>query len=216
MPGHSVARHRRLAICLWRCDAVGGTRLPGHRHCVLGCRGSDRATRRWWMPALTGALPRRRSSGCPTWASLPRTRRPTPSRAPSPGISETLISVHRIQSSWPGLSRPFRLGRQCRARPSGMPGTRPGMTGKRDTSQVIPGQPVSGSQPSAAPRDDNLLPQLLNFTPVIASRLPCQIFSLSAFGMSMPSMMRKVSRVYIVPFSGSNGQSEANTILSRS
>ena len=28
-------------------------------------------------------------------------------------------------------------------------------------------------------------PQALNFTPVIVSRLPCQIFSLSAFGMSM-------------------------------
>src|SRR3974390_1872431 len=58
--------------------------------------------------------------------------------------------------------------------------------------------------------------QAESFTWVIRSRLPCQIPSLSAFGMSMPSRMRSVSRVYIVPFSGSNGQSEANTILSRS
>ena len=65
-------------------------------------------------------------------------------------------------------------------------------------------------------RDCTRADQLLNFTPVIASRLPCQIFSLSAFGISMPSMMRSVSRVYMVPFSGSNGQSEANTILSGS
>ncbi|MFZ0111059.1 MAG: hypothetical protein WAL01_16385, partial [Pseudolabrys sp.] len=36
---------------------------------------------------------------------------------------------------------------------------------------------------SAAPRNDNRPRQLLNLTPVIASRLPCQIFSLSAFGM---------------------------------
>src|SRR6185437_2747854 len=56
--------------------------------------------------------------------------------------------------------------------------------------------------------------QLLNFTPVIASRLPCQIFSFSAFGRSIPSTIRSVSRVYCVPFSGSNGQSDANTILS--
>src|SRR5262249_9349903 len=58
--------------------------------------------------------------------------------------------------------------------------------------------------------------QLLNFAPVIASRLLCQIFSLSAFDKSMPSRIRSVSRVYIVPFSGSNGQSDAKTILSRS
>ena len=79
------------------------------------------------------------------------------------------------------------------------------------------------TRPAGAPQDEGGVGrawpdanQLLNFTPVIASRLPCQIFSLSAFGMSMPSMMRSVSRVYIVPFSGSNGQSEAKTILSRS
>ncbi len=70
----------------------------------------------------------------------------------------------------------------------------------------VRGMPLVGEVPAHS----------LNFTPVIASRLPCQIFSLSAFGMSMPSRMRSVSRVYIVPFSGSNGQSEAKTILSRS
>src|SRR5262249_14709790 len=58
--------------------------------------------------------------------------------------------------------------------------------------------------------------QLLNFAPVIASRLPCQIFSLSAFDKSMPSRIRSVSRVYIVPFSGSNVQSDPKPILSRS
>ena len=75
---------------------------------------------------------------------------------------------------------------------------------------------MAGTSPAMTRLLDLVADQLLNVTPVMASRLPCQIFSLSAFGMSMPSMMRKVSRVYIVPFSGSNGQSEANTILSRS
>ena len=75
---------------------------------------------------------------------------------------------------------------------------------------------MAGTSPAMTRLLDLVADQLLNVTPVMASRLPCQIFSLSAFGMSMPSMMRKVSRVYIVPFSGSNGQSEANTILSAS
>ena len=88
----------------------------------------------------------------------------------------------------------------------------PAMTRQANSPLNMTGSSLS---PGRA-EDSSLHDQLLNFTPVIASRLPCQIFSLSAFGMSMPSMMRSVSRVYIVPFSGSNGQSEANTILSRS
>jgi hypothetical protein len=89
----------------------------------------------------------------------------------------------------------------------------PGLAGiqycKSDSRVRIPARAAKAGVSSPAD-------QLLNVTPVMRSRLPCQTFSLSAFGMSMPSMMRSVSRVYIVPFSGSNGQSEANTILSRS
>ena len=45
----------------------------------------SRAIRRWSKPASTGASARGRGSGLSIRASLPRTPRPTPSRAPSPG-----------------------------------------------------------------------------------------------------------------------------------
>ena len=207
------------------------------------------------MPALTGALPRRPSSGCHIWVSLPRTRRPTPSRARSPGIFERQKERRHYHSSCPALCRAstFRWAQHCHLSVDGRdigvrstPSFRrlcPAVTGKaQHTSSYsgttrqrrtrnpdagttfVSGFRVRGLRPRPGMTADPAFrrtqacrpPQLLNFTPVIASRLPCQIFSLSAFGMSMPSMMRKVSRVYIVPFSGSNGQSEANTILSRS
>src|SRR3569832_1218238 len=53
-----------------------------------------------------------------------------------------------------------------------------------------------------------------SLVPVLRTRLPCQIASFSAFGRAMPSRMRSVSHVYYVHFSGSNGQSDANTTLS--
>ena len=94
--GAGAARDVRLAICLRRCDAIGGTRLPGHGSCVHGCRGCrSRATRRWSRPASTGASAPGRSSVLPIRANLPRTRRRTPSRAPSPGIFETLGFLRR-------------------------------------------------------------------------------------------------------------------------
>ena len=41
--GAGAARDAGLAICLRRCDAIGGACLPGHGHCVLDCGGPGRA-----------------------------------------------------------------------------------------------------------------------------------------------------------------------------
>ena len=73
----SATRPRLLP---WRSRARGRrSRLPASR---------SRATPRWWKAASTGALPRRPSSVRSIRANSPRTRRPTRSRAPSPGISD--------------------------------------------------------------------------------------------------------------------------------
>ena len=101
--GAGAARDGRLAICLRRCDADGGARVPGHGHCASrlpACR--SRATRRWSRPASTGASAPGRSSVLPIRANLPRTRRATPSRAPSPGIFEEAFCP---ATSCPRLSR---------------------------------------------------------------------------------------------------------------
>jgi hypothetical protein len=50
--------------------------------------------------------------------------------------------------------------------------------------------------------------------PVIFSRLPYIIALYFAFDRSRLSRIFRVSRMYYVPFSGSNGQSDANTIRS--
>src|SRR5262245_19359923 len=76
-----------------------------------------------------------------------------------------------------------------------MAGTSPAMTKRaKDADGRNIGVRKHAVLRTAMPVHDVEQNQLLNFTPVIASRLPCQIFSLSAFGMSMPSMMRSVSR----------------------
>jgi len=50
--------------------------------------------------------------------------------------------------------------------------------------------------------------------PVIFSKFPWKIFSCISFARLSESSIRSVSRIYPVPFSGSNGQSEANNTFS--
>ena len=50
--------------------------------------------------------------------------------------------------------------------------------------------------------------------PINLIALPWKIMARSAAGMSISSMQRIVSRIYMGPFSGSNGASEANTTCS--
>ena len=90
-----------LAICLRRRDANGGARLPGHRHCLLGCRRADRAQhgagrRRLRLALHPAGEARRVLSG--------RTRReraePRHQGRASPGIFEKRSA---LQTVMPGL-----------------------------------------------------------------------------------------------------------------
>ena len=63
--GAGAARDGAWQYAFGDVTPIGGARVPGHRHCVLGCRACrSRATRRWSKAASTGASAPGRSSAC--------------------------------------------------------------------------------------------------------------------------------------------------------